>query len=223
MQRIQVKYPSSRRKTRKLNDQIESIGLNVTEVYERMYAAQPVAVVMGASGLAKIATIYDLDRAERVDAFNADATLVLWFGEVSRPRHVRKIHDRMAAISDRVDRSFTVAIRPDRYRKGNRVTPSAITSGAINLTTLRMRAYVILVRSSTIDVARIYLHELGHVWFKDQKLGVVTVYGPQAAQNLALYHPRKARRSTENYSRFAKEQYIADGHPVTGDGFYSAV
>lgn len=223
MQRIQIKYPSSRRKSRKLNAQFDDIGLFITDVYERMYAAQPVAVVMGASGLAKIATVYNLNRNERVDAFNADATLKLWFGEVSRPRHVRKVHDRMAAIADRVDRSFTVAIRPDRLRNGQRVSPAAITSGAINLTTLRLRAYVILVRSSTLSVAKTYLHELGHVWFKDQNLGVETVYGEQAAQDLATYHPRKARRSTENYSQFARAQYLADGHPRTGDGFYSAV
>ncbi|KAA3620854.1 MAG: hypothetical protein DWP94_11610 [Flavobacterium sp.] len=50
--------------------------------------------------------------------------------------------------------------------------------------------------------AAVLLHELMHVWFKDQKIRGSKVNETEEALKLAMAYPSKARRSPENYERF---------------------
>ncbi|SHH31702.1 hypothetical protein [Marivita hallyeonensis] len=203
---IRVITPSVRSRRNKLRDQLQTAGLSMADAHQRVYDAYPVALELLDAGFEIIDEVRQAPRQDRVDAFMAEPLLVEFFGEATRVRHVNNVHRRLEGLRDRVERGFTVALKPDGKK-----TPLAQTTGALNTTRVRFRLYTRGIRLDIWDLAALINHEIGHQWFKDQKLGTEPVYGTQAARDLARYHPRRARKSTENYEQFCSAAHIAEG------------
>ena len=86
----------------------------------------------------------------------------------------------------------------------------------------RFRIFTKGVRKAIYPLAELITHELGHNWFGDQKIETRKVYGEGPARTLAEYNPRKARRSTENYSLFCAKAHAAKGLRTKRKGNFRA-
>ena len=210
---ITVKFPRGARKGRRLDEQLEAVNLTRAAAEGRIRDAAVIADEMLREGLAVLRPIAEGARSRMVDAFAAEPLLETWFGEVTRPRQVRTVHRRLDGICDRFVSGFTAAVRPE-----DDDSPLAQTAGAANLTGSRFRIYPRGLERDIWDVAELIIHEIGHHWFTDQKLGDLKVYGETRARDLATYDPRKARRSTENYAIFCMKAHEAAGLRSRRDG-----
>lgn len=215
--KVKINFPDSEAKTALLNLQLKNINLTPEGAETRLVLASKKAEEMVRLGYDEIEKLYQLEKEVWVDTFNSNELLERWFGKVKKKGDVEKVRNRIKGIFKRLFSGYTIAIKPE-----NDKSPLAITMGAANVTNTRFRVYPSLIKMEIWDVARTIIHEIGHHWFTDQKLGDVTVYGENVALDLATYDPKKARRSTENYSFYFAKVHESKGKRTKGKGYFKA-
>ena len=215
---VKIKFPVRKNIETPLKLQLQTYGLNYQETEDRIQKGSEIGRDMIREAYNMVNEIYKKDPAHWIIDYRMSSPLFKeWFGEITKPRQFKRIRNRLKGISNRYNSGFTVAIKPDS--KG---TPLAQTAGAANVTKNRFRVYPRLLKRDAWDIADTFVHEIGHHWFTDQKIEKVKVYGENRAKDLAKYNPRKARRSTENYSLFCRKVFEVNGKLVESDSRFFA-
>ncbi|HET8828134.1 MAG TPA: hypothetical protein VFM79_02275 [Pelobium sp.] len=215
--KVKINFPDKKSKLALLELQLKNINVSLEVAESRLTLAGPKAEDMARYGYDHIEAIYNQDKSTWIDAFNSDPVLHKWFGSVTKESHVKKVRDRMKGIFNHVFNGYTIGLKPE-----NDNSPLAITMGVANITNTRFRVYPSLIKRDIWEIAETIIHEIGHQWFTDQKLGSTKVYGEVIAGDLAKYDPTKARRSTENYSIFCAKIHQSKGKRVKGKGYFKA-
>ena len=179
--------------------------LSIDDAYEILNDSYKIAKQISGRGLRRLTNIIDEPRENWENLWANNQRLVEWFGAVDRPKHVKDVHDRLKYVDDRLNKQITIRLHPQR---------SASTNAQNNGTFFEPKTFKMfpnIFKHSLDDVtqevgyayiASVMVHELMHVWFKDQKLGGETVYGEALALQLAIDNPKKARKSAENYEHY---------------------
>jgi hypothetical protein len=150
-------------------------------------------------GFAEIKKITDKNKNDWKDSFNENELFAKWFGKVDNKGQVKKVRNRMDSICNRFITGLKIRFRPQKER-----THYAHNRG-IFFEPSTFKVFPLLLDEDIQFIASTYIHELAHVWFKDQRLGTEIVYGEQPALDLAKYHPRRARKSAENFAFYCEE------------------
>jgi len=199
MAKHKIKSPTRKKNKRAISEDLEKFGLTLSQAEGQLLEAADLASDMASAGYGILKGITDLSESRWVDEFSGHALCDLWFGEVTKKSQVKKVRNRMDSICNRIQRGLTIRFRPqkerthDAHNRGTFFEPSTF------------KVFPFIFDEDMNYIASTYIHELMHVWFKDQKLGMEPVYGDQAALDLAKYHPRRARKSAENYAFFCEE------------------
>ena len=228
---VKIDYPTTKGRKATLKAQLDrfsSFQLSFTDVDERLILGCEKARELVNAGSDYLVQNLGTSKNDWVDNFNRNTIMVRWFGRVERKAQVEKVLNRMEGLRKRFNRRLKVRVRPHTKNQIKKIESGrgytlAQTIGAVNLRSGTFTVYPKLVTREVWEVAETILHEIGHQWFKDQKLENTTVYGETAARDLARYNPRKARKSTENYSIFCNSVHPLMGYDRNFTGSYGAV
>lgn len=157
------------------------------------------ATRMAEKGKARVNAVYSKPRSQWVASWNADPMLTKWFGDVNRKSQVKDVHSRLLSVCIRLSRGITIRLRP------NSESSPLAQNARWFMEPKTFKVFARLLRKNDEYVASVFVHELIHLWFTDQKLDGTTVYGEALAMALADANPRKARRSAENYESFVHD------------------
>jgi hypothetical protein len=175
-----------------LAEELEAKGMNISQAETILLEAADLGESMVKKGFAEIKKITDKNKKDWKDSFNENELILNWFGKVDNKSQVKKVRNRMDSICNRLIRELKIRFRPQKER-----THYARNRGIFfEPSTFKVLDEDIQFIPST------YIHELVYVWFKDQRLGTEIVYGEQPALDLAKYHPRRVRKSAENFAFF---------------------
>lgn len=194
-----VRFPRRRRNRDRLVDDLSAQSLSLaraeTAVIDTLERAEELAQL----GFLVIDEVYSTRQENWIENWNAHPMLVRWFGEVSAPRHVWRVYRRMKSARDRLRKNITVRVRPERER-----SPTAQNAGWF-AEPKTFKIFPAFLEHGLDKRAAITVHELIHLWFRDQRIDGEKVYGDALALRLAREEPRRARRSAENYEQFVFE------------------
>ena len=180
--------------------------MDVDDAFALLDQSYALAKTLADRGLEPLDAIVAKDRDKWVSSWAKDATLVEWFGDAEKPDDVKDVHDRLTSVQRRLNKQVTIRLHPQREYS---------VSAQNNGTFFEPKTFKVFPNffSSAIDgsgaaqldeMASVMIHELIHLWFTDQKLEGVKVYGATLARQLATDEPKKARRSAENYEHYCK-------------------
>ncbi len=193
MKTPKIKWP---KKQSKIDEIINDSGYTKNKIEKRIVIAIEEAEKMAKIGDRCISSILNKDKSKWVSSWNNNATLVLWFGKVSKKNHVKDVGRRMEDVCNKVtNKVLTIKIKTANG------TYNAMNGGSF-LSPNRFQVYPRWIKKEDKERGSIIIHELLHEWFLDQKLDGKKVYGSTAAKKLAKKEPKKARKSAENYEHF---------------------
>lgn len=197
-----VKFPYRRRNRDTLIEDLESKEHTLASAETELIFILDLAGDMAQLGYLEIDKVYSTVSKDWVDNWNNNEVLVKWFGTVDSQRHVRKVYRRMKSVRDRLRKDITVRLRPDGDNTG-----SARSAGWF-AEPKTFKAFSNFLDKDRNSAAGTVIHELIHLWFRDQRIDSVKVYGPDLAIDLASTNARKARRNPDNYAEFVREVTI---------------
>ncbi len=204
---LEIKLPAKAGNVALLRADLRDLArpIEIEEAFEILDTAYERAKVLSGRGLRPLTQIVDGPRDRWVDDWAASSLLVQWFGNASRANYVKDVHDRLQSVDRRLNKQLVVRFHPQR---------TADRSAQNNGTFFEPRTFKVFPRliensldstSNQVDhdyIASVFIHELIHLWFTDQKINGVKVYEESQALQLARDEPAKARRSAENYERY---------------------
>lgn len=228
---VKLDYPSVKGRKATLKAQLDRFSnstLSFNEMDDRLILSAEKARELVNAGSDYLVQKIGTNKNKWVEKFNDDTILKRWFGEVKRKAQVQDVANRMEGLRKRMNRRLKIRIRPHSKGQIKKINAGrgftlAQTVGAINLRSGTFTVYPYLVTKGVWEIAETISHEVGHQWFKDQKLEKTTVYGEPAARDLAKYNPRKARKSTENYAIFCDKVHPLMGYERNFSGSFSAI
>lgn len=194
-----IKCPARRKKLKALENDLKAYNMSTAQAVKKCIRCLNLATRMAEKGKARINTVYSMNRNQWVDCWNADPMLTKWFGDVNRKSQVKNVHSRILSVSTRLSKGIRIRLRPN-----SESSPLAQNAGWF-MEPKTFKVFARLLRKDDEYVASVFVHELIHLWFTDQKLDGTTVYGERLAMALADDNPRKARRSAENYESFVHD------------------
>jgi hypothetical protein len=229
--KVKINYPNTQGGKATLQahlDRFSNFRLDNAAVESRLIMGAEKARELTNAGSDYLVQAIGSNKNKWMENFNRDATLVEWFGIVKNKQQVQKVVNRMEGLRKRMNRTLTIRVRPFPKSQIKKIDAGegftlAKTVGAINLRSGTFTVYPYLVTRGLWEVAETIVHEIGHQWFKDQKLESSTVYGETPARDLAKYNPRKARKSAENYSIYCDRVHPQMGYARRFVGSYSAL
>lgn len=228
---VKIDYPTAKGRKATLKAQLDrfsNFSLDFNDMDDRLILSSEKARELVNAGSDYLVQTIGTNKNRWVDNFNGNTILTRWFGEVKRKAQVQDVANRMEGLRKRMNRRLKVRVRPHSKPQIKKIDAGkgftlAQTVGAINLRSGTFTVYPYLVTKGVWDIAETITHEIGHQWFKDQKLERTTVYGATAARDLAKYNPRKARKSTENYSLYCNQVHPLMGYERNFAGSFGSV
>lgn len=204
-----IKLPRTKRNRRSVDWHLNKYGLKIGHMKQALMQAAVMSEKMSAECHKILRHVYLLKGGSSVENFNKSPILVRWFGKAEKANDVKDVYNRTKSIQKRISKGLTIKIRPQKEKPGN----ARNHGGFLDPKTFRVfprmfEKFLDENHHNRIEIiAAIYIHEMMHLWFKDQKLDGEKVYGEDLALKLAKRDPKKARKSAENYEHFARELY----------------
>ena len=193
-----VTFPSNADDKDKLTRQLEELDMSLNYTERLLLNLTRLAKSMAKKALDHTDYIFDIDvKRQWQIGFNNDRFLKRWFGEVKSHGKAKNVRNRLEKLYKRIDKGVTMKLKPSTS------ATNASNNGWV-FTPRGMQIYPALFKNYTENDQRaaVLLHELMHVWFKDQKIRGSKVNETEEALKLAMAYPSKARRSPENYERY---------------------
>jgi len=195
-----IKLPTRRKKRKALEKDLKAYNMSTRQAVRKCVRCLNLAIRMAEKGKARINNVYSEPRNTWVACWNNDPMLTKWFGDVNRKSHVKNVHSRMLSVTNRLSKGITIRLRPSAE-----CSSTNAQNGGWFMEPKTFKVFSRLLGKNDEYVASVFVHELIHLWFTDQKLNGQKVYGKALAMALADDNPRKARRSAENYESFVDD------------------
>ncbi len=193
-----VILPSRTNKLDELKSDLGNHGLNTGNAKQALMQAAVKSEQMAGKGCRYIENITNGRKKDWIKNFNNNTLLRTWFGKVDRKGQVKKVRNRMRSVSRRINKGLKIRLRP----QGERTSNARNEMGHFSARKFMVFPKIFKNGIDTDKIASIYIHELVHLWFTDQKLNGEKVYDSDTAKQLARENPKSARKSAENYERF---------------------
>jgi hypothetical protein len=194
-----IKLPSRRKKLRALETDLQAYDMTTSQAVKKCVRCLNLAIRMAEKGKDRVNTVYSMNKNVWISCWNKDPMLTKWFGDASQKSNVKDVHSRILSVSTRLSKGISIRLRPN-----SESSPLAQNAGWF-MEPKTFKVFSRLLSKSDEYVASVFVHELIHLWFTDQKLNGEKVYGKALAMALADDNPRKARRSAENYESFVDD------------------
>jgi hypothetical protein len=198
-----VTVPKKKGNLTQMTDELSDHGLKLGNAKQGSLQAALISEKMSRKAYSYIDKALGIRKSRWVVNFNNDPLLKKWFGKVDKKAQAQDVLRRMDSAKKRIRRGLKIRLRPQKKQSNARNT-----MGFMGPKDFQVFPKMFTHRTSggqidTDTIAAIYIHELLHLWFKDQKLDGKTVYGSDLAKELAKREPEKARKSAENYEHFS--------------------
>ncbi|MDF1699300.1 MAG: hypothetical protein P1U56_25820, partial [Saprospiraceae bacterium] len=158
-----VKLPHRRGNRRILNRELVEKGTTPEDAQKRLINCLNLATRMADHAKTRMNQIYSLDKKEWVFCWNLDNMLVDYFGKVDRKMHVRKVYNRMLSASYRLSKGIVIRLRPQEERTGHAKSAGWFAEPK------RFKVFTNLLDRTDEEIASVFVHELIHLWFRDQR------------------------------------------------------
>lgn len=198
-----VKLPTKDSDLEELESDLVRFDLTIGNASQALRQAALISEKMAQKACDYVERITDQPKKRWVNEFKNDGLLVKWFGKPKKKGHVKDVRNRMRSINKRIGKGLNIRLRPQKDRTAN----ARNEAGFLDPKSFRVFPRIFKDEINTNYIASVYIHEMMHLWFKDQIIGRVKVNTERRALSLATYHPDRARKSAENYERFCRELY----------------
>lgn len=196
--------PKRKKLKAEISDDLKQYGLTLGNAPQAILHAAVLAESMSTKAVNVINNIVNDKSIDMVSAFNQHRLLHKWFGKVEKKSAVTDVYNRLTSIRKRVHKGLKIRLRPQGDKSANASSSASF---------LDPKGYTVYpkifadysYRLTIPKMASIFIHELMHLWFRDQKIDGDTVYTETKAIKLAKTDPKAARKSAENYERFCLE------------------
>lgn len=190
--------PTQNNKLDEVKSDLENHDLSIGNAKQALMQAALKSEQMAAKACRYIESITNGKKRDWVKDFNNSTLLRTWFGKVDGKGQVKKVRNRMRSVSNRIDKGLKIRLRP----QGERTLNARNEMGHFSARKFMVFPKIFEDGINIERIASIYIHELVHLWFTDQKLNGEKVYDADTAKQLARENPKSARKSAENYERF---------------------
>jgi hypothetical protein len=198
-----VTIPKSKGNLDQINKELGEHGLKIGHAKQSSLQAAAIGEEMSKKAYSYITKSLGIQKKRWVDNFNSDPLLKQWFGKVEKKSEAQDVLRRMNSVKKRIRRGLKIRLRPQKKQSNARNTMGFMGPKDFQVFPKMFTKRNAGGQIDTEKIAAIYIHELLHLWFKDQKLDGKTVYDLDQVKDLAKRDPKKARKSAENYERFS--------------------
>lgn len=186
-----------------MTKELNELGLKIGHAKQASLQAALISEEMSKKAYSYIDKTLGFKKKKWKNNFNSDSLLVEWFGKVVKNGQAGDVLRRMNSTKKRIRRGLRIRLRPQRKQSNARNT-----MGFMGPKDFQVFPKMFTKRTSggqidTEEISAVFIHELLHLWFVDQKLDGKKVYGADLARQLAKREPKKARKSAENYEQFS--------------------
>jgi hypothetical protein len=196
----QVVLPTQQKNLDDLSDELGNLDLTTANAKQAVLQAAKISEDMVKRGYNRVARIRNGNKKNWVADFNEDTVLKKWFGKVEKKGHVKDVHNRIESACKRIEKGLKIRLRPQK-----RGLNAQNLGTFFDPKTFQVFPNIFSDGIDTNYMASVFIHELIHLWFTDQKLDGKKVYEEATAIDLAKREPKKARKSAENYERYCLE------------------
>jgi hypothetical protein len=195
-------FPKKFKKSTDLKKDLQKMGMTKGNAKQKLLQACAIALKMAEYSYGEIAKVKARKGKKRIKAFNDNALLKKWFGEIKSKGQVRNMISRFNTIKKRLSKGVKIRLRPNSEDTHNGKNMGSFTSPR------RFKIYARLLTSNKEKIASVLVHELLHEWFTDKKLANgKDVEDASDALNLVSESAGKSRRSPENFEQYYSELY----------------
>lgn len=198
-----VTLPKNKGNFDQMTEDLSAYGLKIGHAKQGSLQAAVIGEDMSQKAYSYINKALGFRKKKWVENFNNDPLLKKWFGKVEKRDEAGDVLRRMNSVKKRFRKGLKLRLRPQKKESNARNT-----MGFVGPKDFQVFPKIFSKRTSggqidTETIASIFIHELLHLWFKDQKIDGKIVYESDMAQKLAKLDPKKARKSAENYEHFS--------------------